>query len=70
MIHVILAMSYAKLNQPDQALSELAAGREAIHKKLPNGLAKIPSLGQWNTGLWHDWVVADILLNEAEGAVK
>jgi tetratricopeptide (TPR) repeat protein len=70
MTHVILAMSYAKLDQPGQALSELAAGCEAIHKKLPNGLGKISDLGWANTGLWHDWVVASTLLNEAEGVVK
>ena len=70
MAHVVLAMSYAKLDQPDKAHSELAIGREAIGKKIPDRLGKIPDLGRPYTGYWHDWVMGSILLGEAESLLK
>jgi serine/threonine protein kinase len=65
MEHIVLAMAYARLNQPENARLELAAGREPIEKKLPNGPEKIVDLGKASTGNWHDWVIAYFLLHEA-----
>ena len=70
MEHIVLAMAYARLNQPENARLELAAGREPIEKKLPNGPEKIVDLGKASTGNWHDWVIAYFLLHEAVKLVK
>ena len=70
MEHIVLAMAYARLNQPENARLELAAGREPIENKLPDGPEKIVDLGRASTGNWHDWVIAYFLLHEAEKLVK
>jgi hypothetical protein len=70
MAHIVLAMAYSKLNQPENARLELAAGREPIENKLPDGPEKIVDLGRASTGIWHDWVIAYFLLHEAEKLVK
>jgi eukaryotic-like serine/threonine-protein kinase len=70
MAHIILAMAYSRLNQPENARVELAAGPELIEKRLPDGPEKIVDLGDASTGLWHDWVIAYLLLHEAEKLVK
>jgi hypothetical protein len=70
MMHIVLAMAYARLNQPENARLELAAGRGPIEKRLPNGPEKIVDLGRASTGNWHDWVIAYFLLHEAEMLVK
>ena len=67
----LLAMSYARAGQPEYARSELAAGRALIERKIPEGLQKGVVSGSDTTGLWHDWVMAYILLhNEADNLVK
>jgi hypothetical protein len=70
MTHIVLALAYAGLNQPENARLELAAGREPIEKRLPDGPGKIADLGDASTGVWHDWVIAYFLLHEAEQLVK
>src|ERR1039457_5499577 len=70
MVHIVLAMAYSRLNQPENARLELAAGREPIENKLPDGPEKIVDLGRASTGIWHDWVIAYFLLHEAEMLVK
>jgi serine/threonine protein kinase len=70
MAHIVLALAYARLNQPENARLELAAGREPIEKRLPDGPGKIVDLGRASTGNWHDWVIAYFLLHEAEQLVK
>ena len=70
MEHIVLAMAYASLNQQENARLELAAGREPIEKRLPDGPEKIVDLGRASTGNWHDWVIAYFLLQEAEKLVK
>ena len=70
MAHVVLAMSYARLNQPEPARSELAAGRELINDRLPDGPENFSDLGTQLTGVWHDWVIAYLLLREAKGMVQ
>jgi len=69
MVHIILAMSHARQNQLALARSELAAGREPIETRLPEGPAKIEELGGPAEGVWHDWVIAYLLLREAETQV-
>ena len=70
MAHVVLAMAYSRLDQPDKARSELAIGREAIGARVPDGFGRIPDLGKWDTGFWHDWLMGYILLREAELLVE
>jgi hypothetical protein len=70
MAHIVLAIAYSRLNQPENARLELAAGREPIEKRLPDGPETIVELGDASTGLWHDWVIAYLLLHEAEKLVK
>jgi len=70
MMHIVLALAYAGLNQPENARLELAAGREPIEKRLPDGPEKIVDLGDASTGVWHDWVIAYFLLHEVENLVK
>ena len=70
MEHIVLAMAYASLNQQENARLELAAGREPIEKRFPDGPEKIVDLGRASTGNWHDWVIAYFLLQEAEKLVK
>jgi hypothetical protein len=56
----ILAMSYCQLGQHDEARSELAQSREMIENKFKTGLDQ----GDGN-GYWFDWVLGNILLQEA-----
>jgi hypothetical protein len=70
MAHVVLAMAYAKLDQPDKAQSELDISRGMIEEKIPNRAGKVPDLGRANTGYWHDWVMGSIFLGEAEDLLK
>jgi eukaryotic-like serine/threonine-protein kinase len=65
MCHLILALAYDQLRQPDAARSELALGRKLVEVKFPNGLEEITDLGSDTTGIWHDWVMAYLLLREA-----
>lgn len=70
MAHLVLAMSFAQLNQLDNARSELAAGRGPIESTFPDGPTKIADLGFTRGGVWHDWVIAYLLLQEAGGLVR
>jgi len=58
---VILAMSCHHLGQVEEAVSELAQGREIIQGKFNDGL----DAGSAAHGFWFDWVFARILLREA-----
>jgi serine/threonine protein kinase len=62
--HLLLAMARQKLGQHDEALTELAAGRDVIENKFAAGLDR----GDGEIGFWFDWVFGRILLREA-GAV-
>ena len=66
MDHVVLAMAYAHMDQPESARSELESGRELIRNRLPNGTERIENLGSVKEGVWHDWVIAHLLMQEAE----
>jgi len=64
MSHLVMAMAFNQLHQPAAARSELATSRELIEPHFSNGLEKISGLGSDTTGLWHDWVMAYLLLRE------
>jgi hypothetical protein len=68
--HIVLAMADARLNEPGDARTELAAGRELVEKRFPAGPGKVTDLGSYSNGVWHDWVIAYLLLREAEGLIK
>ena len=70
MSHLILAMALERDHQPDAARFELVQGRELVEPKFPNGLEKISNLGNDVLGLWYDWVIARILLNEATACIE
>ena len=64
--HVIMAMANARLNQFEQAQSELAQCREVIESKPKGHLGE----GNYETGFWKDWLIDRILLREAEGLIQ
>jgi len=64
--HIIMAMSYHRLNQPAEAQTELAEGRRIVESKFKSGLDQ----GNPVQGFWFDWVFARILLNEANHSIK
>jgi len=59
--HALLAMSYQKLNQIQEAKAELAKSAEMIHTKFSSGLDS----GDAAQGFWQDWVLAGAVLSEA-----
>ncbi len=65
MDHLVLAMAYAGLNQPGKARHELDAGRELVQQRIPVPVKNLPNLGTPKTGMWHDWVIGHLLLQEA-----
>ncbi len=69
MAHIVLAMSYARQNQREQAYAELLVAREPVARRFPEGPTKISDLGWSSDGVWHDWVIAHLLLVEAEKLV-
>jgi eukaryotic-like serine/threonine-protein kinase len=60
--HVLLGMSLHQLARDDDARSELAKGSKPIESAFQKGL----SPGEGVAGYWFDWVIARILLREAE----
>jgi serine/threonine protein kinase len=69
MCHLVLALTFSHLHQRDAARSELAQGRKLVENRFPNGMEKITDFGSDYSGLWYDWVMAQILLNEATNAI-
>jgi serine/threonine protein kinase len=70
MSHLILALAFNQLHQRESARSELLKGRELINARFPDGFGKIPDLGNDISGLWYDWMVAQILLGEATATIE
>ncbi|MDR3377393.1 MAG: serine/threonine-protein kinase, partial [Verrucomicrobiae bacterium] len=70
MCHLILAMAFSQIHQPVDARSELLLGRGLVDPKFPNGLQKSTDLGSETTGLWHDWIMARALFQEATASVE
>ena len=67
MSHLVLAMAFSQLHQPDRAGAELLQGRQAVESRLPDKLARISDKGNDQKGFWNDWVYAYLLLTEAAG---
>lgn len=70
MSHTALAMALWQLDEAEEARFELALARAIVERKLPDGLAQIDEYGSDYIGLWHDWVMAYVLLNEASGLIQ
>jgi hypothetical protein len=70
MSHLILAMAFSQIHQLVDARSELILGRGLVAPKFPNGLQRITDPGSETAGLWHDWIMARILLQEATTSVE
>ena len=66
MTHVLLGMCYAKQGYMDRSRSHLEFAGQSINRALPDGLVRIPDLGNYTRGFWHDWTIAYLLLKEAE----
>ncbi|MEO7413295.1 MAG: serine/threonine-protein kinase [Opitutaceae bacterium] len=65
MARLILAMAYAQLEMPAEALMEFEQSRETIEAKFKTRLDR----GTPIQGFWFDWSFARILLREATGVV-
>jgi hypothetical protein len=65
-LRVILAMSYCRLGQIEEARAELVQARGIIDTRFQNGMDK----GSTATGYWYDWVFARILLREASELIE
>jgi len=63
---VILALSYERMNQPDDARQQLEAARAAIGDIFSSGW----EAGSRSDGVWYEWVFARALLDQAESAAK
>jgi len=70
MVHIVLAMACADLGDLDGARKELISAREGIHHSLPEGTDRIPEVGSSAAGVWHDWVIGYLLLQEAEQLIE
>jgi eukaryotic-like serine/threonine-protein kinase len=64
--HIIQAMSCHKLNEPQEAASELVLGRKLVEDEFAKGIQE----GNGTEGFWFDWLFARILLREAEAAIE
>jgi hypothetical protein len=64
--HLLLGMSMQQLHREDQAESELATGRKLIEAAFKPGLVREDFKG----GFWFDWVIARILMREAEQLIQ
>jgi hypothetical protein len=62
--HILRSMVYRQLGKPDQAESELKAGRRLLQDRFRKKI----DLGDNKTGLLEGWLMAPIFLREAEGA--
>ncbi len=66
MTHAVLAMALRQQGHPTAAEVELVAARELVAAQFPEGLMRVADVGGDGPGHWHDWVMAYLLLREAE----
>ncbi len=64
--HIVLAMALGRQGLFDEARGELAAGRFMVESGLPRDLNRIEEYGDNPRGFWYDWVLATLLVEEAE----
>ena len=70
MDHIILSMALHHMGRTNEAQSEFSIGDERIAAGLPDGLHRIVSVGNNTTGVWFDWVIAELWRSEAETVLK
>ncbi len=70
MAQALLALSYARLNRPQEAKDALAAAAAPVGKNLPAGLERIVGRGRFAPDMWHDWVITQLLIQEARSLTK
>ena len=66
MTQALLALSNARLNRLQAAREALDTARGPVNKNLPSGLERIVGQGRLATGVWHDWVISKLLIQEAQ----
>ncbi|MBN2161417.1 MAG: serine/threonine protein kinase [Pontiellaceae bacterium] len=64
--HIVLAMAMGRKGRIEDARRELAAGRSMVASGLPLGLSRIEEYGDNPTGFWYDWILATLLIEEAD----
>ncbi len=69
MSHTMLAMACAQLHQLEEARANLAQGRTLVRARFPDGLGEI-EVSYNASGVWNDWVLAYLLLNEATSLIQ
>ena len=69
LVHIVLSMVYVQTNDFEKARREWTSGQQMVNKRLPDGVRKISDLGTPRTGVWHDWTIAYLLLQEAAGKI-
>src|SRR5581483_4396813 len=65
MAHLVMGMALRQLHREPEASSEIRTGEAVVRSKFP---ANKPIQFQWGsdqTGFWNDWIMADLLLQEA-----
>ena len=67
--HVLLAMSTYRQGLYEDARFELALARALVERRFPDGLGRVQDLGDQNHGYLHDWVMAYVLLQEAQALI-
>ena len=65
--HVVSAMAAQRLNQTEQAKTELSQARAIFETPFEEGVAYPRGAGN---GLWQDWAIARVLEREATGIVE
>jgi tetratricopeptide (TPR) repeat protein len=66
MTQALLALSNARLNRLQAAREALDTAMGPVNKNLPSGLERIVGQGRLATGVWHDWVISKLLIQEAQ----
>jgi serine/threonine protein kinase len=66
MTHAVLAMTLQQQGHPTAAALELVEARRLVEAKFPGGAVRIAEVGGDVPGHWHDWVMTDLILREAE----
>ncbi|HVT54699.1 MAG TPA: hypothetical protein VHD34_01435 [Xanthobacteraceae bacterium] len=71
MAHLVMGMALRQLHREAEAQSEIRAGEAMVRSKIPIDASIPPQIwGNDQTGYWYDWVLARILLHEAEALIE
>jgi eukaryotic-like serine/threonine-protein kinase len=65
-LRVILAMSYCRLGQVEEARAELVQANDIVDTQFRKGMDR----GNAGTGFWYDWLFARILLREGSQLIE